>query len=696
MAKKKAPKRRSKDHAERRRRLAAKQSRDDAASIRDIGELPPVKDKTRREACLESLELFNRTYFPKRYTLPFSEDHKDALQIMQRVCMKGESHAMAMFRSGGKTTLCETLAIFSALGAHHLYIALIGASAQNADAMTLSIQMELAENDLLLEDFPEVCYPIRCLEGVTLRCRGQTHKGRLTHISWTKGMIVLPTIEGSASSGAAIQSKGIEGGIRGFKRTLRGGKQIRPTLAIVDDPQTDQSALSAPDCEYRLRVIKRAIRRLAGPGKATAVVVPGTVIAHGDVMHTLLDREKNPQFQGRVYKMVYAFPRHMELWENEYDQRRRSDLILGDSTRTEYYRRNYEMMSEGAKVAWPEMYDRESGQIDGLQFAMDLFLEDRGAFFAECQNDPMVDTQGQVDVVSAEKMVTLVNDLPVGTTPDSADILVTYIDVQDQLLYFVSCAFDRANFTASIVNYGTFPQQSSRYFTLRTARKTLGETFKAGREGRIFSGLQSLTDYLKKPLTKQNGDPVYHHVIGIDSRWEKNTVFSFCRQSDIASKLLPCQGSYVGASSEPLQARRLKKGETRGPFWVWQVDPASRLRKLYIDSNAAKAFAHSRLLQVDGDAGNLRLFGRAGGTKIDYSAHQMIADHVCKSELAVRTTGRGRECVEFKTLPGSPDNHLLDCLAGCMALASWSGARLQTETRKVMKRRRGKRAAKAL
>ena len=41
-----------------------------------------------------------------------------------------------------------------------------------------SIKMELDGNDLLLEDFPEVVYPIQCLDGIANRCNGQLYQGR--------------------------------------------------------------------------------------------------------------------------------------------------------------------------------------------------------------------------------------------------------------------------------------------------------------------------------------------------------------------------------------------------------------------------------------------------------------------------------------------------------------------------------------
>ncbi len=76
-----------------------------------------------------------------------------------------------------------------------------------------SIKMELDGSDLLAEDSPEVCHPIRCLEGIDNRCSGQLYKGERTHIGWTASEVILPTIPGAKASGAIIKVAGITGRI---------------------------------------------------------------------------------------------------------------------------------------------------------------------------------------------------------------------------------------------------------------------------------------------------------------------------------------------------------------------------------------------------------------------------------------------------------------------------------------------------
>src|SRR3712207_7549730 len=52
--------------------------------------------------------------------------------------------------------------------------------------------------------------------------------------------LVLPTIEGSAASGGVIRVAGITGRVRGMKHKRTDGLSVRPSLVLVDDPQTDE------------------------------------------------------------------------------------------------------------------------------------------------------------------------------------------------------------------------------------------------------------------------------------------------------------------------------------------------------------------------------------------------------------------------------------------------------------------------
>ena len=144
-------------------------------SGRDIGELPAVADPDRRRKCEADPVLFYRTYFPKRFSLDFSDDHLAEIQAMETIMVSGGVQAFAGPRGFGKTSLCEVACIRASCKGYRKFIALIGASKEAADEMMDSIKGEFETNELLAAEYPEICYPIQKLEGINNRCKGQTY-----------------------------------------------------------------------------------------------------------------------------------------------------------------------------------------------------------------------------------------------------------------------------------------------------------------------------------------------------------------------------------------------------------------------------------------------------------------------------------------------------------------------------------------
>ena len=79
-----------------------------------------------------------------------------------------------MPRSTGKTTICERATIWAVAYGHRKFVALIGATEEAACGNLDEIKLEFECNELLFQDFPEICYPVRKLAGIANRCAGQT------------------------------------------------------------------------------------------------------------------------------------------------------------------------------------------------------------------------------------------------------------------------------------------------------------------------------------------------------------------------------------------------------------------------------------------------------------------------------------------------------------------------------------------
>ncbi|NRA38536.1 MAG: hypothetical protein HRU15_10375, partial [Planctomycetes bacterium] len=87
------------------------------------------------------------------------------------------------------TSIAECAGVWAMLYGHGKFICLIGSDEGAAVSMLESIKTELESNELLADDFPEVCYPIQRLEGIAHRCNGQLYNGERTQIHWTANQI---------------------------------------------------------------------------------------------------------------------------------------------------------------------------------------------------------------------------------------------------------------------------------------------------------------------------------------------------------------------------------------------------------------------------------------------------------------------------------------------------------------------------
>jgi hypothetical protein len=644
-------------------------------SGRDIGELPAVADPQRKAEAASSFRRFCEVYFPQTFHLAWSPDHLKVIAKIERAVLEGGLFALAMPRGSGKTTLAECACLWAILFGHREFVALIGASEVHAEEMLDSIKMELDGNERLLEDFPEAVFPIQALEGIANRCAGQLYQGDRTHIAWTAKEIVLPTIPGSPASGAIIKVAGITGRIRGLKYKRADGRAVRPSLVILDDPQTDESARSPSQCAQRESILAGAVLGLAGPGRKISGIMPCTVIRPDDMADRILNRDQHPQWQGERTKLVYAFPTHEKLWQ-QYAQIRSDSLRAerGLADATAFYREHQEAMDAGAEIAWPERFHPD--EASAIQHAMNLKLQDEAAFQAEYQNEPLVDRGVGSDLLSVEQILARINRIERGTVPQSATRLTAFIDVHQNLLFYVVAAWDE-DFTGAVIDYGAWPDPQRPYFTLRDATRTLSTVSPGtGLEGAIYAGLEKLTEQLiGRAWAKDGGAPLFIERCLIDANWGHSTevVYRFCRQCAHPAVVMPSHGRFVGAGSKPFSEYERRAGERVG--WNWRIPATSTdrpVRHVVFDSNFWKSFVQARLAVAIGDRGSLALFGD-GPTH-----HRLFAEHLT-AEYRVQTAGRGRTVDEWKIRPEQPDNHWLDGMVGCAVAASMQGASLLGE-----------------
>ena len=681
------------DYAEARRRQAEK-NRAATKSVQDIAPIPQIEDYSRRKACGESFRLFCQTYFPIAFYRAWSDDHLRVIAKIEKAVREGGLFAFAMPRGSGKTSLARCAGLWAILYGYRPFVCLIGAADDRAKELLLPVKKNILENPLLLADFPEAVYPLRALENSSKRQLQQHCRGRLTHVHWGQNKLVFPTIEGedlpvalreeglevSPSCGSIITTTSLDANMRGQQHTRVDGSIIRPSLVLLDDPQTRDSARSLDQTRKRLELLNGDVLGMAGPGEQISALMTCTKMYEGDLADTVLDREQYPEWDSECTRLVYDFPTDEKLWE-EYFEIRRS---AGKAAATEFYSAHQAAMEAGAKIAWPARYDGGSGEISAVQHAMNLRkrvgLE---AFAADYQNEPSVQ-QTSDQVLTADQVMEKISGYKRGQIPPACTKLTMFIDIHKELLFYAVCAWEET-FTGYVIDYGTFPDQRRSAFTLADATRTLSKEFPgAGPDGAIHAGLQQLVSaYLGRDWSR-GGSLMRIDRLLVDMGYKPGIVADV-KQKVGGAVMMLAKGIGIRASRKPIAEYARRPGETLGHYWyIPNVRKTGQFPHVLVDVNYWKQFVHEGFSTAAGDRGSISLFGKDS----DSRHHELIAEHIARSEKWVEVIGPGGVVREWSAWPTRPDNHWLDCLVGCAVAASMIGIKPAGEAVPLRQRKR--------
>lgn len=663
-----------------------------SAAAADIGPIPPVAHPKRKARCRLDLFDFLVTYFPHSTGLkPFSADHRRVIASIQDAILHGGRLVNAVYREFAKTTITENALIWAALYGHRRFGLVTGVNLAASTANIESIKMELSENELLLEDFPEVCFPIQALEGKPQRTGSQTTEGVPTLMTWRADVLVLPTVNGSKASANIITAKPYAKA-RGVKFKRPDGVNARPDLILVDDPQDDESAASPGQVQKNLKILKKNLIHTAGHGRKLAIVVNGTVITKNDMIEALLD---DSAWQGERIKFVQSWSAvHDTFWMKEYaavrrtfDRSNQGDKQRAEREATALYASKRGEADDGCVVSWDQRYNHPL-ELSAIQHAYNVLIDDGPEVFAsEYQNEPL-DERIASQKLTAAWVASKTNGLARATVPKAGEVLTAYIDVHLRLLYYVVAAWSK-DFTGSIVDYGTYPRQPLQYFAQQSAPIGMDQMLPGSTEDAwIRAGLTSLTNIILG-ATFMREDAAEMHVgqCLIDAKWgEKNElVKQFCRRNPQAgTRLMAAQGYGIGPAQKDFSEYKPETGTRFG--FGWRVAPPKNGdRWVTIDTNTMKTFASARLALPLGTPGGIDLFG------MDPREHALFADH-CVSEAPVEMTakrgiGQMRTKDVWEWLMPHNDNHWWDCLCGCAVGASMLGCSIPGQERAKKKTR---------
>lgn len=618
----------------------------------EIGGLPAIVNKERRASCEQDLKLFCESYFSELFYLKFSEVHETLISCIQETVLTGKIAAVALPRGSGKSTISQVAIIWALLYGHRKYAALIASEATRAQQLLQDIRIILETNDVLCEDFPEVCIPLRRLENISIKAKSQTYRGELTRITVNANTLVLPTIPGSRSSASRIFATGLtSSNLRGSGAMTPEGKKIRPDICLVDDPSTAESAKSEEQNNTRERLLKADVLGMSGPGRKLATLITMTVIAENDLAMRLLDHKRNPDFHGYCVSLLPSFPTNMELWK-EYNAIR----IESQEEATKFYAEHREAMDAGAVTTWAERFSED--EISSVQNAMNLYFRDEASFNTEYQNKP---AEAKEDVLKVTNTITKLAWLQSDFFDEEPFIAfkTAAIDVHKDLLYWSVCGWSN-DFRGQILAFGAYPEQSRRIFTKAEAYPKLD-----GDDGALQAAIIDCISYLRQVANPQ--------LIGVDIGYQQTLIQECLRLS--GQRVYGMKGVYYGAKSQR-QMSDFKPSATLtvGNHWTLKKDSRNVSKTIFVDTNYWKTRVYQnfdkRLLKVNGGENDV----------IQLSNH-------LKAEKAVLVSTANSSCYEWECAKGL-DNHLFDTLVYNHVLASCGGARAEYDAQDAKRQKR--------
>ena len=681
------------EYVESHRNRMKQRSRDQYEDASDIGPIPPVVNPKRKEKCRENLGLFAVTYFPNSAGLkPHSEAHKKVIARIQWSILEGQDIWNCVFRGFSKTTLAIIAVIWALLYGHRKFILLVAANKTFSKNLLRMVKSAIQTNDLLFEDFPEVCFPVRAMGGRSQRCATQTVEGELTLMQWGTEEIRFPTIPDSPGSAGICMCTGITGAINGLVRSLPDGRNVRPDWWLGDDLQTRETARSEQQIANRVDAIQHSVMMLGGNLESIGGCVNGTLFRQDDLMQRLANPDLFPSFSGEVVPMVVQWPTaHESFWLSEYaktlcafDPKIPGDRKRAADEATALYKSRRREAEENAVVTWEHCYKEKHGEISAIQHAYNiLILQGEEVFSTECQQQVYVEP-GSSEQLQLSDVTVKLSGLKHRQPPPNTVRIVTYIDVQDESLWFVVVAWT-CDFTGYVIDYGEWPDQRSRDVSKKRLKQSLTQKYKTlrNREARLRQGLSDLCDSLLSTTFTDADGHEYSITFGFVDCADGDSslpVRSWIRGSRWNRVLRPSMGLGLGPSDTPLGERKKADGEVRrGLNWSEKKDKKVRGGTIVdIDTNRWKTFLANRWRSGShrpandptyrpNEPGALYLWGTDANTHATFGSHQL-------SEYGDRQIhGRtGRSLEVWRLRPGA-DNERFDCMVGCCVLADYAG-----------------------
>lgn len=634
--------------------------------------IPDVVNRRRRNRCLKDPHLFLRTYFPQ-FNRPFTKQQNEIIESIIGTARHGGSLAIAASRGEGKTTIAQYLVgVYGVVSGMVRFPLICAATGPHAGRILGNIKRQYTRNQLLYDDFPEVCHPIWDVRLAPQRGPSQTVNGEPTFCQWAGDQVVMPTVKGSLASGAIIATTGLDAAIRGLM--IDGS---RPDFVLIDDPETRESAASEEQCEKRELLIEEDLSGLGGQDRPLAMVMLTTCMRRECLSAKYTDPKQKQSWRGRRFRLIEKWPERMDLWDDYCSQRQANQQTGDDNAREahKFYLANRELMDAGAEVANKYRFkalkldDGSKLEVSALQSCFNIIADrNRQHFDTEYQNDPPEESGPIESGITPHRIQRQVSGYERKIVPPGCTVITQGIDVRKVALHWTVRAW-MANGTGYTIDYGI--------------HEVLGTVYGSD-DGLDVCIRRSILGRLEQ--SKEYDFNI--DLTLIDAGWQTPAVYSAC--ADAGQGVYPVMGfgksaGCVQANFRDVYTRTKDRKPPPDANAGWFLSRKGKVWLVCADADQWKQWEHTRWMTAPGKPGRMEIFGAANVNperlSDDEKGHHSYARHIC-NEIEIEEPHNGTIRRRWKAK--SENTHWLDSSYYANVAANIKGVKvLSAETKRA-------------
>jgi hypothetical protein len=628
-------------------RMAAMESRRAAVPVRVCADPARVADLEGDPA------RWLRYYLPEAYYRPFDRPHTEIIAGVMRAHETGGRFAVAAPRGSGKSVVLWGLVLYLKLTGKQMFPVCLPWADKEKKSVFTFWSKALCFNERLAEDYPRYCDPFRHCKGVSQRMLSQTWQDTGESVGARlqvgDGRIVF------AAGLGAIGGSTINGNPRGLNLPQEDGSVLRPTLALIDDPQDHKTAKSKMLVDDAISMIDCDVAGIGDAGRDLPMLIAANCIRTDDVMAHYLQADG---WVGLRVPCVVRWPRGWDdpksaarvLWAEWWD------VFRGDEAEgLAFYREHREEMVTDMELSIPNAFKIDEKTPDACYGAMRKYHKmGHEAFWSEQQQTPLAREAeaGPYELRASHIVKRTDPGRAPGVVPDGVVSVVAAVDLNPSYGFTWGVVGFAPDQTAAVLAYGVY----------RDAPLPIpGDTPATERARRVYDALAGLV----RRLAGLNCKP---ELVGIDaSGADFDAVLRFAAES-VKVAGLPTVGmtgrgwkAYrpYGRSVLGVPREKCHMATDQGrPPRKWLVFQADYWREV-----SQKAW-----LGEAGGPGTASLPAGVGGAA---GVHIEFAEQVAREQLQGRQEIAGQMVWVWHTQPGPHDYG--DVMTMAYALAAWGG-----------------------